>query len=80
MAAPLMAEGSAPRHARAPAAAVVRSCGGCDFYQSITSTGTAGECRRRAPAVIVPGEGNPAETVWPRVSAAHWCGEFKGRA
>jgi len=66
-------------------AKVPRLCGNCDNYDA-----PSGECRRTAPVVILitPGlnrEENPVnqelgiDSVFPRIAADSWCGEFRER-
>lgn len=50
-------------------------CGGCAFFSA-----QEGECRRFAPRVIEPGiQGERISTIWPRVDATCWCGEWRSK-
>lgn len=62
---------------------VTVSCAECRFFASWPSGGWSGECRRRAPTVVMRQHGagfNHEEGVWPPVAPTSWCGEFEPRS
>ena len=57
-------------------------CAYCQWWQRLTSSGSHGSCRRRAPVVVDRFEQEPASdprSVWPMTERADWCGEYETR-
>ncbi len=65
-----------------------RQCLNCEYWQPDGGGGTAGECRRNPPLIMIvyggdkeareAGEDESQEVVvWPPTEPEWWCGEFK---
>lgn len=51
------------------------ACASCAFFSPNYATdGANGQCRRRAPQLVVTPDHGP-RTIWPLTRAESWCGE-----
>lgn len=69
-------------------AGFIESCGSCRFFSRLGPGNPVGNCRARAPQVVmtgqiqnkITGEVVPmVQTYWPQVPDAAWCGDFTKR-
>lgn len=54
------------------------TCGTCRHWHHLDGDGQSafeGECRRRAPELVLDEKGNESPG-WPPVNQTHWCGEY----
>lgn len=64
--------------------AVIHACENCQHFLGLDDTSHAdGECRRNSPVPCIGDlviQERPLVTIWPRVLAGDYCGQFEDRA